>query len=187
MKGLVTAVFAGVAAAPAMAAGDYPFFSLANTDLVVLMAFVIFIGVLVYFKVPEMVTGLLDKRADGIREELEKARELREEALALRASFERRQVEVKEQAERIVSKAREDAQIAADAAKAEIEATIARRLKAAEDQIASAEAAAVRSVRNKAARIAIQAAGDVIAAEMTAQKRSALIGDAIKTVEARLN
>ena len=60
-------------ASPAMAASG-PFFSLGNTDFVVLIAFIVFIGVLVYFKVPGMLGGMLDKRADGIRRDLDELR-----------------------------------------------------------------------------------------------------------------
>jgi len=52
-------------ASPALAASG-PFFSLRNTDFVVLLGFLLFLGVLVYFKVPQMLTGQLDKRAAGI-------------------------------------------------------------------------------------------------------------------------
>ena len=45
-------------AGPALAAGDKPFFSLANTDFIVTLGFLLFIGVLVYFKVPGMITGI---------------------------------------------------------------------------------------------------------------------------------
>ena len=68
------------AASPAFAAKDKPFFSLANTDFVVLISFLLFVGVLVYFKVPGLLGGLLDKRADGIRADLNEAKSLREEA-----------------------------------------------------------------------------------------------------------
>jgi F-type H+-transporting ATPase subunit b len=95
-----------LAAGPAFAAGDYPFFSLYNTDLIVLMAFLCFLGILVYFKVPAKVSDLLDSRSVGIQSELDEARRLREEALALHASFERRQAEVKDDAARIVEKPR---------------------------------------------------------------------------------
>lgn len=175
-------------ASPALAAVEgKPFFSLYNTDLVVLLGFVAFIGVLIYYKVPDRVTGLLDQRAVGIEAELAEARRLREEALALHASFERKQAEVKEQAARIVEKAKADAQLAADATKAEIEASIARRLKAAEDQIASAEAAAIRDVRDRATAIAIAAAGDLIAKQMDAARADALIDAAIKEAGQRLH
>ena len=78
---------------PALAA-EGPFFSLKNTDFVVLVSFLIFIGILFYFKVPAMIGGLLDKRAATIKSELEEARALREEAQTLLASYERKQKEV---------------------------------------------------------------------------------------------
>ena len=175
-------------ATPAVAAVEgKPFFSLSNTDLIVLMAFVIFVGILVYFKVPAKVTGLLDSRAQDIRSELDEARRLREEALALHASLERKHAGVKDETARIVEKAKADAQMAADQIKADIEASIARRLKAAEDQIASAEATAVRDVRNRAVAVAIGAAGDILAKQMNAERSDALVQSAIGEVEARLH
>jgi F-type H+-transporting ATPase subunit b len=174
-------------AGPAFAAGDYPFFSLYNTDLIVLMAFLCFLGILVYFKVPAKVSDLLDSRSVGIQSELDEARRLREDALALHASFERRQAEVKDDAARIVEKAKADAQLAADQAKAEIEASITRRLKAAGDQIASAEASALREVRDRAVSVAVAAAGDVLAKQMDAERNDALVQKAIGEVQTRLH
>lgn len=174
-------------ASPAFAAAGKPFFSLANTDLIVLMAFVIFVGILVYFNVPAKVSGLLDSRADGIRSELDEARRLREEAMALHASFERSHANVKEEAARIVEKAKADAQIAADQIKADIESSIARRLKAAEDQIASAESAAIREVRNRAVSVAIGAAGDILASQSDTARNAALVDNAIEAVKTRLH
>lgn len=174
-------------ASPALAAPGKPFFSLANTDLIVLIAFVIFIGILVYFKVPAKITGFLDSRGEGIAEELAEARRLREEALELHASFERKQAEVQDQAQRIVAKAKEDAEIVAAQTKAEIEASIARRVKAAQDQIASAEASAIKDVRNQAVAIAIAAAGDVLTKKLDADQSDALIQKAIATAQERLH
>lgn len=177
-----------LAASPALAApAGKPFFSLYNTDLIVLIAFIIFVGVLVYFKVPAMVAGFLDSRAVTIRSELDEARRLREEALALHASFERKQSEVQAEAARIVEKAKGDAQLAAEQTKAEIEASITRRLKAAEDQIASAEASAIRDVRNTAVAVSIAAAGDILAQQTGGKRSDELIKQAIATAEARLH
>jgi F-type H+-transporting ATPase subunit b len=50
-----------------------------------LVALVIFLGLMVYLKVPGVVTATLDKRADAIRKELDDARRLREEAQTLLA------------------------------------------------------------------------------------------------------
>ncbi|MDP5365415.1 MAG: F0F1 ATP synthase subunit B [Paracoccaceae bacterium] len=175
-----------LAASPAFAAGG-PFFSLKNTDFVVLLAFLLFIGVLYYFKVPGLIGGLLDKRADTIRGELEEARALREEAQTLLASYERKQKEVQEQADRIIAQAKDEAATAAEQAKADLQKSIARRIAAAEDQIASAEAAAIKEVRDRAVVIAIGAARDVIAKQMTAADGNKLIEEGIDVVDAKLH
>lgn len=176
-----------LAGTPAHAASEYGFFSLRNTDFVVLIAFVLFLGILVYFKVPGIITGMLDKRAAQIQSELDEARALREEAQTVLAGYERKQQEVKTQSERIVAHAKDEATEAAALAKADLERSIERRLKAAEEQIASAEAAAVKQVKDQAAQIAVAAAGDVIARSMNAEKANALIDDAISTVDAKLH
>lgn len=173
-------------ASPALAA-DKPFFSLNNTDFVVLLGFLTFIGILVYFKVPGRLAGMLDARAVAIKADLDEARALREEAKSILATYERRQKEVQEQAERIVAAAREEAVAAAEQAKAELKRSIARRMAAANDQIASAEAAAIRQVREQAVNVAIAAAGDVLAKQMTAEAATASIDAAIAQVEARIH
>lgn len=184
----IITLIAMVAASPALAAGkDKAFFSLANTDFIVLISFVLFIGVLLYFKVPGILTGMLDKRAEGIQAEIDEARALREEAQTLLASFERKQRDVQEQADRIVAAAKEHAEEAAEQAKLDLEQSIERRLKAAEDQIASAETSAVRQVRDEAVRIAIGTASDVIARDMKADRADALVDEAISTVAAKLH
>ena len=171
---------------PALAASG-PFFSLQNTNFVVLIAFIAFIGLLVYMKVPGKLTGMLDARAVAIKSDLDEARALREEAKAVLATYERRQKEVQEQADRIVASAKEEAMAAAAQAKADLKASIARRLASAGEQIASAEAAAIRQVREHAASVAVAAAGDVLAKQMTAEAATASIDAAITQVEARLH
>ncbi len=173
-------------AAPVQAASG-PFFSLHNTNFVVLIAFLVFLAVLVYFKVPGLVAGSLDSRAAGIRKELDEARALKEEAQALLASYERKSREMQDHADRIVAHAKADAELMAEQAKAELERSMARRLAAADDQIASAEAAAVKQVRDQAISVAVAAAGDVIAKALQDTDRATLVDDAIKTVEQRLH
>jgi F-type H+-transporting ATPase subunit b len=186
MRLTLTAVLAALVASPAFAAGDV-FFSLKNTNFVVLLAFILFIAVLFYFKVPGMIGAMLDKRAADIRTELDEARALREEAQTLLASYERKQKEVQEQADRIVAAAKEEAERSAEQARADLAKSVERRLAAAEDQIASAQAAAVKEVRDQAVMVAIAAARDVIAKQMSAADGNRLIDDAITQVDAKLH
>lgn len=182
----LTAIAASLAASPALAASG-PFLSLFNTDFVVLISFLLFVGVLVYFKVPGLLGAKLDERAASIRSDLDEARRLREEAQKVLADYERKQKDAQEQAGRIVAHAREEAEQAAEEAKEEIKRSIARRIKAAEDQIASAEARAVREVRDRAIAVATAAARDVIAKQMSEADADALIDAGIGEVEAKLH
>ncbi len=186
MRNTLALILTVGAASPAFAASG-PFFSLGNTDFVVLLGFIVFIAVLFYFKVPGMIGGALDNRAEGIKSELDEARALHEEARSLLASYERKQREVQTQADAIVAAAKDDAALAAEQAKADLEKSIARRLAAAQDQIASAEASAVKEVRDQAITVAVSAANAVLAKQMTAAQANKLIDSAIADVDAKLH
>ncbi len=173
-------------ATPAAAATG-PFFSLGNTDFIVTVSFLIFVGVLVYYGIPGKLGGLLDRRAENIRKELDEARALREEAQSLLAGFERKKKEVQEQADRIVANARDEALRAAAEAKDELARSIERRLAAATDRIATAEKDAVREVRERAVQVAIAAAGDILAGQRTEASAAEAIDAAIAEVGQRLH
>lgn len=182
---LIALLSLGVAT-PALAA-DGPFFSLGNTDFVVLLGLIVFLAILAYFKVPGLIGGMLDKRAADIQAELDEARSLREEAQTLLASYERKQKDVQDQADRIVASAKEEATAAAAQAKLDLETSVARRMTAAEEQIASAEASAVKEVRDQAVTVAVAAAREVIAAQMSASDANKLIDAAIAEVDTKLH
>lgn len=185
MKKLLAVAFA-MTAGPALAATG-PYFSLHNTNFVVMLAFLVFLGILIWQKVPAMLGGLLDKRAVQIKADLDEARALRDEAKALLASYDVKQKEVQEQSARIIAAAKADAEAAAVQAKADLKEAIARRLAGAKDQIASAEAAAIAAVRDQAITVAIAAAGEVLAKQSTATTASASIDAAIAVVNAKFH
>lgn len=185
MKKLVSLI-ALTAATPAFAATG-PFFSLHNTNFIVLLGFLVFVGILIYAKVPSKIGGMLDDRAAGIKSEIEEARALRDEAQSILATYERKQREVQEQSDAIVAQAKIDAEAAAAKAKEDLAASIKRRLAAAEEQVEAAQAAAVRDVRNAAITVAVSAAQDVIAKNMTATEANKLIDQSINEVGAKLH
>jgi F-type H+-transporting ATPase subunit b len=182
----VLAVLMTLSATPAMAASG-PFFTLRNTDFVVTVAFLLFVALIVYLKVPGLLGGLLDKRAAGIKADLDAAKALHDEAKAVLAGYDAKYKEMRAQADLIVASAKREAAAAAEQAKADLQASIARRLASAEDHIASAEAAAVRDVRDRAIALAVGAAGDVIGGQMGAAEKNKLIEDAIGEVAAKLH
>lgn len=153
----------------------------------ILIGFVIFIGILVYMKVPSLIAGMLDARANRIREQLEEARKAREEAQTLLASFERKQQDVQREADEIVSRAKAEANAASEQAQSDLQQSIARKLKAAEDRISQAEASATRQVRNAAAAAAVAAAREAIGSGLGPDSAQAMLDDGIANIGSRLN
>lgn len=185
MKKTLT-IAALLTASPAFAASG-PFFSLYNTNFVVLIAFLVFIGILLWKNVPKMLGRVLDDRAQMIRNELDEARLLREEAQALVASYDAKMKEVAEQSARIVASAKDEANAAAAQAKVDLQNSIARRLAAAEDQINAAVKAAETAVRNEAIAVSVQVAAEVLAKQMTKDGAAAAVDSAIDEVAAKLH
>ncbi|MCH8951465.1 MAG: ATP F0F1 synthase subunit B [Proteobacteria bacterium] len=160
---------------------------LQDSHFVVAISFVLFFGLLAYLGVHKFLGKALDDRADRIRQELDDVRRLREEAQAIFAEFERKHREVDTRAGEIVAHAKAEAGQAAEQAKADLAASIERRLRGADEQIAMAEANAVREVRDRAVQVAIAAAAEVMAARLSEARADALVEDAIKSVGERLH
>ena len=183
---IVLSIIIASLANPVFAASG-PFISLSNTNFVVLLAFLLFVGLLIYLKVPGKLNGMLDERAKGIQSELDEARSLREEAQSILAEYERKQKEVQNQADQIVANAKEEAKIAASVAKENLKASIKRRLASAEDQIISAQTAAIKEVKDTAVTVAVAAAKDVISLGMNTSHANELIEAAIKDANGKFH
>ncbi len=150
------------------------------------ISLVIFIGVMIYFGVPKMITKMLDDKISKIGEDLDEAKRLREEAQALLAEYERKRKDAESEAADIITAAQEEATRIADEAKEALDDLIARRTKAVEEKISQAEAQAVGEVRARSADVAVAAAQEILADQM-GSKGDALISQAIKDVAAKLN
>ena len=150
-------------------------------------AFVLFVGILVYLKVPGMLTGALDERAKKISDDLDQARELREEAQVLLATYQRKQRDALKEAEEIIAHAKEEAMREAEQAEKKLEEAVARRQQAALNKIALAEAQAENEVRDTAIEIAIAAATAVVAQQVRGDRADALVDTAIQELRRHLN
>jgi F-type H+-transporting ATPase subunit b len=150
------------------------------------IALFVFIGVVLYLKLPAMITKALDGRIKAIEAELNEAERLRLEAKFLLEEYESKRQSATQEAESIVAAAREEAFRMTGEAKTALEAMIVRRTKAVEDKIAQAEAQAIADVRARSADVAIEAARVLLTKQM-ANKGDALVDQAIRDVAAKLN
>ena len=153
----------------------------------VAVAFVIFLGILVYMKVPGMLTKMLDDRADAIRQDLDAARKLREEAQDLLADYQGKQRQAETEAQQIIEEARREAEALKVEGDRAMQETLARRTRLAEDKIARAEAQAVAEVRAIAVEVATAAAERIVQDKVAGGLGSTIVEQSIRDLKGKLN
>jgi len=138
------------------AAGSKKLISLNNTDFVVLISFLIFVGVLVYFKVPSIVGAFLDKRSNDIQNEIEKAGEILEEAKKILSSIEADHIKTSETIGQMVQSAKSRAGDDEEKAKKNIEELMKNKLISAEGQVMSNERKILEEIEGRAIDLSIE-------------------------------
>jgi len=156
-------------AAPALPVFDFGFWKADLNDPAfwAMVGLIIFIGIVLYMKVPKAITKSLDDRAAKITSELTAAEALRKEAEAKLAEVQKRAAEAEAEAKGIVEAARREAGQLAAAASVQLADRIARREKMAEERIARAESDAIRDVKLAAVETASKAAAAVLAEQIS--------------------
>jgi F-type H+-transporting ATPase subunit b len=152
-----------------------------------MIALFIFIGVVVYMKVPAMIAKALDERAAKIRNELEEAQKLRQEAQQLLAEFQKRRKEAEKEAAEMVAAAKFESDLILEDAHKKTEEYVARRAALAELKIGQAEREAINEVRSIAVDVATEAARKVLADRLDEKTSAQLFQDSLKAVETKLN
>jgi F-type H+-transporting ATPase subunit b len=123
--------------------------------------------------------GTLDARSERIRTELDEARQLHEEARQLLAAYQQKEREARAEAQAIIAHATGEAERIARQAAHDLEQSLARRQRLAEERIAPEEARAVAEIRAIAVDIAIDAARQVIRAGLDERRGAEMIDAAI--------
>jgi len=153
----------------------------------VAVGFVLFLGVLLWQRIPSKIGSSLDARAAAIAKELEDARQLRSDAEALLAEYQQKRNRAEEEAGAILSEAKAEAERYAAEARATIKAQIERRSRQAQEKIAQAEAQAVAEIRGLAADAAVAAAEKLIAARLDDNQSADLIKRSLGEIPSKLN
>jgi F-type H+-transporting ATPase subunit b len=152
----------------------------------VLVAFVIAISFLVY-KTRGTALAALDQRATKIKSGLDEAQRLAEEAQKSLAQYQLRQRDALKESEAIVAQARAEAARFLAQARIDLAAALDRRRRMAIERIALDEAKAVTEVRNQAIEVAVAAVRRILARDLDAANRAALIDRAIAALPETLH
>ena len=157
-----------------------------DPELWVAVGFVILIGV-IWRPASKTMTAALDRRSARIRETLDEAQTLADEAQHLLAEHQRKQRDSAAEVEHMMARAREDAERIVADSRAKLEAALRRREQMAEEKIALAEAEATREVRDLAVEVAVAATRALIAARLDVAAQGRLIDSAIAELPNRLH
>lgn len=161
---------------------DPAIFGVATATVIVSLAMIVLLAILVWKKVPSLITGGLDKKIADIRSQLDEAASLRAEAEKLRGEYQAKIKAAEGEAAAMRARAEEEAEAILAKAKSDTNDLIARRQKMAEDRIGAAERAALAEVREKAATAATAAAATLIADKHDRATDKTLIDKTISTL-----
>lgn len=154
-------------------------------ELTLLVCLIILI-VLVWKPVKKAVLGALDARADKIRNELEEAQRLHEEAKSLLAKYQRQLHEGEKLAADILAQAETQQRRFEEKMRADYDLAVKRRTELAVERIAQEESQAVQEVRTRAADLAIRATRRLLVDRIGDAQAQTLVKGAITEVERKL-
>ncbi len=157
-----------------------------NPTTWVAVALAIFIA-LVFKPAKKAILSALDSKIDEIKNQVEEAAKLRDEAQALLAEYERKQQQATQHAEEMIDAARKEAEDFKVRSESELNANLERQRKMALERIALAEEKALQEVRAAAADLAIAATEKLVAEKVAGVDGDKLVDKAIADLGGKLH
>ena len=151
----------------------------------VAIAFVIFV-IAVFKPIRSTMLGGLDVKIAEIRQEVEEAEKLREEAQSLLANYQRQQRQALQDAENIVTRARKEAERHRAEGNEAMKEMVRRQEEQARDKIAQAEIAAIQKVRAMSVELAMAAAEKLLTDRLVGAEGGRLIDQSIEEIPSKL-
>ena len=145
----------------------------------VALAMIAVFAIFLWKRVPAAVAKALDQQIATIRNRLDEAASLREEAESLKKKYQKKSKAADKEAAAMIDRAKHEAEAIVAKADADAKALVERRTRMAEEKIAAEERAAINQLRASAAAAAASAAEKVIAERHDAQADSKLVDQAI--------
>ena len=121
----------------------------------VTISFFIFIGILVYFKVPQKVIGTLNQNITNIKDQINEAEKLKEDAKNILTEHEN-------EVRKMIDKANDEAEKNVIKTNQEFHKLMENRKKGAEERIKQLKNQAVKDIKNASVKIAISSVEKLI-------------------------
>tara|TARA_B100001123_G_scaffold245160_1_gene274091 strand:- start:181 stop:678 length:498 start_codon:yes stop_codon:yes gene_type:complete len=128
----------------------------------VAVSFLIFVGLLFYLKVPQKIGQSLDESIKKIKEEIDNAEKLKDEAKNILSEYESKVSKSKQEIKNLIQKAEKQAESNIIKTNEEFHNIVENRKKAAEEKIKQMKTQAIKDVKNSSVDIAIRSVEKII-------------------------
>lgn len=152
----------------------------------VALSFIIFVALAFKFGRASVLKSL-DTRIESVRNDLATAEQLKAEAQALLAEYQRKQLDASKEAEQLIENARDNATRLQKQAEEDFTATMNRREGMMKERIERMEETAMDDIRRYAAELAISATTQIIAEKMDDKSAQKLADTSIRNLSENLN
>ena len=122
----------------------------------VTISFLIFLGILIYFKIPQKIKENLEKNISNIKDQINEAEKLKEDAKNILTEHEKKISNSKNEVKEMINKASEEAEKNIIRANQEFHKVIEIRKKNAEERIRQLKNQAEKDIKNASVKIAIE-------------------------------
>ena len=128
----------------------------------VAISFLIFVGILFYFKVPQKIDQSLNESIKKIKEEIDNAEKLKDESKNILSEYETKVSKSKEEIKNLIQAAKNEAEKNVIKTNEEFHKIIENRKKTAEEKIVQMKTQAIKDVRNSSIEIAVRSVEKII-------------------------
>ena len=128
----------------------------------VMISFFAFIGLLIYFKIPQKIKTTLDNNINNIKEQIDQADKLKEDAKNILTEHEKKISNSKADVKQMISKANEEAEKNVLKTNQDFHNLMESRKKNAEERIKQLKNQALKDIKNASVRVAIDSVEKLI-------------------------
>tara|TARA_B110000196_G_C21063056_1_gene623405 strand:+ start:534 stop:1031 length:498 start_codon:yes stop_codon:yes gene_type:complete len=128
----------------------------------VAISFFVFIGSLIYLKIPSKVNSTISEKIDGIKKEIEEAEKLKDEAKNLLNEYENKIEKSKKEVSEIINKAKKESEKAVLERTKKFHLIIEGKKRSTEQKITQMKDNAIKDIKNLSAKISIKTVESLI-------------------------
>jgi len=152
----------------------------------VMISFFAFIGLLIYFKIPQKIKSTLDDNIDNIKNQIDEADKLKEDAKNILIEHEKKISNSKAEVKQMINKASEEAEKNVIKTNQDFHNLMETRKKNAEERVKQLKNQALKDIKNASVKVAIESVEKLIKNSLDKSKLDKIYSSSIEETKLAL-